>query len=215
MKMTTVVCSRCGMDAEKPKKEVTRSIKLGRPFFCGLSCAGFRLGNAYKHKLNAASSLKSREGWKYVELESALKHVVHEFEFSLGRFVFDLCLQDKLILVEFDGKNHKHHRDLAKDAYANSEGYTVFHLNIDDTHIISAALFRKHFNYKGETQMASRTAEGKHTKRFIIEVGWENGIWKRSCNEGLKGFFGTREEAQAALASGVKSEFLLYRVRQK
>ena len=62
--------------------------------------------------------------------------------------------------------------------------------------------------------MHSRTAEGKHTKRFIIEVKQDDG-WHRSVNEGLEGFHPTRESAQAALAVGTKSEILPYRIRQK
>ena len=64
--------------------------------------------------------------------------------------------------------------------------------------------------------MASRTADGKHTTRFIIEVqGVEDGIWVRSGNDGLTGHFPTREAAQSALDTGYKSEGLVYRIRQK
>ena len=64
--------------------------------------------------------------------------------------------------------------------------------------------------------MASRTAEGKHTTRFIIEVQYVNdGIWVRSGNDGLTGHFPTREAAQSALDTGGKSEGPVYRIRQK
>ena len=68
--------------------------------------------------------------------------------------------------------------------------------------------------------MQSRTLEGKHTKRFIIEYKdpvYGNGKWNRSENDGLEGFFATREEAQAAIdpAKGLISDTLDYRVRQK
>ena len=65
--------------------------------------------------------------------------------------------------------------------------------------------------------MASRTAEGKHTTRFIIEVRYygNDGIWVRSGNDGLTGHFPTREAAQSALDTGDKSEDLVYRIRQK
>lgn len=64
--------------------------------------------------------------------------------------------------------------------------------------------------------MASRTAEGKHTKRFIIMVK-SVGDYSRSGNDGLRGFFATKEEAQAALdpQKGLISEGLTYKVRQK
>ena len=66
--------------------------------------------------------------------------------------------------------------------------------------------------------MQSRTLEGKHTKRFIIEFkNMIDGKWSRSQNDGLQGFFATREEAQAAIypAKGLISDTLEYRVRQK
>ena len=62
--------------------------------------------------------------------------------------------------------------------------------------------------------MASRTAEGKHTTRFIIEVRYGND-WVRSINDGLTGHFPTREAAQAALDTGDKAKCLVYRIRQK
>ena len=57
--------------------------------------------------------------------------------------------------------------------------------------------------------MTSRTAEGKHTTRFIIEVqGVEDGIWVRSGNDGLTGHFPTREAAQSALDTGTSLKVL-------
>jgi hypothetical protein len=75
-------------------------------------------------------------------------------------------------------------------------------------------------NFKKEkhNDMTSRTPEGKHTKRFIIEFkNPDENKYSRSCNRGLSGFFYTREEAQAALApeKDLATENLTYRVRQK
>ncbi len=39
MKTTTVPCRYCSSTVTKPLKEVTRSLKRGREFFCGISCA--------------------------------------------------------------------------------------------------------------------------------------------------------------------------------
>jgi len=67
-------------------------------------------------------------------------------------------------------------------------------------------------------RIPSRTAEGKHTKRFIIEVqSSSTGKWHRSVNDGLTGYFATREEALAAIDpnEGLASSILAYRVRQK
>jgi hypothetical protein len=68
--------------------------------------------------------------------------------------------------------------------------------------------------------MVSRTAEGKHTKRFIVEVFHTVfNTWKRSRNDVVSGFFPTRKEAQAAIDSGLYTgrtlKYLKYRVRQK
>ena len=46
--------------------------------------------------------------------------------------------------------------------------------------------------------MASRTAEGKHTTRFIILTkGYEGLVWTRSIS--MPGFYATKEEAQNAI----------------
>ena len=60
--------------------------------------------------------------------------------------------------------------------------------------------------------MASRTAEGKHTTRFIVEVQvGKDSVWVRSANDGLTGHFPTRKAAQAALdPERVSSEGLTY-----
>ncbi len=66
--------------------------------------------------------------------------------------------------------------------------------------------------------MVSRTFEGKHTTRFIIEMHLEaSNRWQRSSNDGLTGFFSTRAEAQARLSpeNDYTSQGIKYRVRQK
>lgn len=56
----------------------------------------------------------------------------------------------------------------------------------------------------------------RHDKRFIIEAfGEASKTWFRSGNDGLRGFFATRADAQTALDSGDKSEGTKYRIRQK
>ena len=64
--------------------------------------------------------------------------------------------------------------------------------------------------------MSSRTAEGKHTTRFIIEIKGEGGKWTRSAAP--NDFYTTREDAQAAIANHIASGSgvgLKFRVRQK
>lgn len=62
--------------------------------------------------------------------------------------------------------------------------------------------------------MKSRTAEGKHTPRFIVQFTSEGGNIYRSGNRGLRGFFATRKAAQAAIAT-YGSQGIDYKVRQK
>ena len=59
--------------------------------------------------------------------------------------------------------------------------------------------------------MTSRTFEGKHTTRFIIELKGGDGKWIRSMF--LKAHYPTRDEAQAATAKGDPK--ITYRVRMK
>jgi hypothetical protein len=69
-----------------------------------------------------------------------------------------------------------------------------------------------------QVRIPSRTAEGKHTPRFIIEVYMEaSQRWVRSSNDGITGYFATRDDAQFALSHtlGYASTDLKYRVRQK
>ena len=67
--------------------------------------------------------------------------------------------------------------------------------------------------------MASRTAEGKHTTRFIVlKKSSNNGDTKFVRSINIPEFFHTREAAQAAiLERGVKNPVgtLEYRVRMK
>ena len=60
--------------------------------------------------------------------------------------------------------------------------------------------------------MVSRTFEGKHKTRFIIEIKDAEGKYFRSSF--LRKFYPTREEAQAVIDTKGSST-LTYRVRQK
>lgn len=63
--------------------------------------------------------------------------------------------------------------------------------------------------------MKSRTADGKHTKRFIVLVkaDFEN-KYSRSSNNVIEGFFATKEKALKAVKL-YGSTGLTYKVRQK
>lgn len=64
--------------------------------------------------------------------------------------------------------------------------------------------------------MKSRTEDGKHTKRFIIEYfSPVINEYRHSGNDGHEGFFETREAAQAALTPESTNDGFKYRIRQK
>lgn len=80
-----------------------------------------------------AKGLRTREWWKYIDLDAYLKRkkIAHVFEFSIPqtRRIFDLALVDLKVLVEFDGGEHSCARqrkiDHQKDSLAKRRGWRV------------------------------------------------------------------------------------------
>jgi very-short-patch-repair endonuclease len=201
MKTVKVICEFCKQEVTKPQKEVTRSLKRGRKFFCGLSCAASFTNTARRTKvitklcpecgmefstkdtkkattycsvqcsnlnknnflteagreaqrqvglankgnlLTTAETLKIREAKKYAELEKNLYTVKHEFEYALNGFVFDLCIPDTRILIEFDGKYHRRIKqketDAKKDLVAKACGYKLIRIQTDENPIPFSAI---------------------------------------------------------------------------
>jgi len=74
-------------------------------------------------------TLKRREAWKYALLEEALAGRSHEFEYRVGKYIFDLVLLDTKVLVEFDGGDHQAEPqkslDKRKDQAAKKAGFMV------------------------------------------------------------------------------------------
>lgn len=115
------------------------------PTFCSRGCAStgsvtpYRRRRAQEHgKRNlphnastTAAALRSREAWRYEQVQEflACKNVKHQFELPLGNFIYDLGLLQHKILVEFDGKDHTYESqrrlDERKDRYALNLGWTV------------------------------------------------------------------------------------------
>lgn len=92
--------------------------------------------------MSSSETLKHREAWKYIALEAYLVKAnrKHEFEFSLGEYVYDLALFDQKILVEFDEPWHhcpkQQEIDVKKDAYGKTAGFSVIHLNVKPMSVI-------------------------------------------------------------------------------
>lgn len=64
MKLSTVTCHHCGMEFERPTKEVTRSLKLGRPQFCTQSHATMYFESLRPEGLSTTSTRRrARKIW--------------------------------------------------------------------------------------------------------------------------------------------------------
>ena len=146
-----IMTCKCG-------KEFETSTKRKAKRHCSNSCAskysvtekrrsgnkkGGILSSSLQHmELLASKSLKSREGWKYKKLIEFLNFQKEKFEFEklLGKFVFDLALIKRMILVEFDGKYHRSLSqikiDIKKDKLAKDNGWTIFRVNVKENSII-------------------------------------------------------------------------------
>jgi very-short-patch-repair endonuclease len=81
-----------------------------------------------------------------VELERALAHRNHQFEFPIEDRVFDLALLDVGVLVEFDGPYHSSPsqmpRDEEKDDLARRYGFVVVRKAVVPASIIGVETIR-------------------------------------------------------------------------
>lgn len=80
-KKTVVVCEWCGKDVSKPTKEVTRSIKIGRKFFCNNSCS-MHFGNSLRTSYGSIEKNCALCGISFVTSENPNK---------TGRYCSRLC----------------------------------------------------------------------------------------------------------------------------
>jgi very-short-patch-repair endonuclease len=87
--------------------------------------------------------MKSREAWKYVELEKRLQ-VPHEFECEIGDYIFDLVLPCTMVAIEFDGPDHRIAKQRLEDAEkthaAEALGYTVIRRAVKRATVIPRAV---------------------------------------------------------------------------
>ena len=127
--------------------------------FCSRACASAgsvtplrherarAVGLAAAHRLRhdvslIASGLRSREARRYARVEKILVDggIEHQFEFPLGRYIYDLCLFGRKLLVEFDGKYHLSQRqrlvDAQKEASAARLGWMVKRLAVNQGEVI-------------------------------------------------------------------------------
>ncbi len=83
---------------------------------------------------------------KYAEIRDFLgsAKIAYEFEYRVGRYIFDLALPDRHLLVEFDGPEHRTpsglRRDVRRDATAFQAGWQVFRIPVRARQIVPASL---------------------------------------------------------------------------
>jgi len=136
------------------------------PTYCSSSCASKgsmsesrraaqRQGGLDKagNLISASQTLKIREDWKYKKLKHLLSFLDEnfEFEYSIPPYVFDLCLIDRKILIEFDGTDHcgiQIHIDNAKQKVAEDIGWKVIRYRVQDKAIINPELLYSLLKYK-------------------------------------------------------------------
>lgn len=133
--------------------------------FCSRSCASAgsvnearrqaakKTGLQHRDNLSISKGLKNREAWKYVKLKKFLEFqdVDYEFEYDVGEYIFDLCLPDMMILIEFDGEYHRGKfammRDRDKDTEANELGWNVIRVKVKSNTIIETEVLYKIFKH--------------------------------------------------------------------
>lgn len=131
-----IPCPTCGDVMETSSKKRARK-------FCSRSCASSGSVTAYRREAqrkaglqhmgnlcDVSDTLKKREGWKYDQIRLKLQNEgrVFEFEYRIGRWVFDLALLDAMVLVEFDGPSHAGKQadlDQMKSVDGRSAGFAV------------------------------------------------------------------------------------------
>jgi len=153
-------CAKCGATFVTKKHRGKWSI------YCSRSCAS--AANVTESRRNAARKtgkqnlrpssvitaaelMKKREAWKYAEIAPVLRPIRHEFEYPLESSIFDLCLFDEGLLVEFDGKNHNYSDqigiDSRKEAEAKKFGYKVLRIQVDESSVIPESVGKEILGY--------------------------------------------------------------------
>ena len=80
-----------------------------------------------------ASSLRSRESWKYKKIKQYLidNKINYQFEYVIEKFIYDLALIDLKILIEFDGPYHEWLDDNNKDILALSYNWKIIRIKTE------------------------------------------------------------------------------------
>ena len=96
--------------------------------------------------LAAQRMLRTTQFYKYSDLNIFLRSIGESYNFEYiipgTHFIYDLCLHDRRILIEFDGKSHTNKAvklgDLEKELIAEENGYLLERISVDDNLVIPA-----------------------------------------------------------------------------
>lgn len=135
----------------------TRTGKLEAKF-CSRSCASS--GSMTEKRINKAKEtgkrsnnfstssiakgLRTREAWKYEELDKYLKsnNTNYQFEYCIDNSIFDLAILDQKLLIEFDGSYHQDSRqqirDDKKEQVAISNGWQLKRIQVENNTVIDS-----------------------------------------------------------------------------
>ena len=127
--------------------------------FCSRSCASVSSVTAYRREVariwglkhmgmlhSPQETLSKREMPKYAEIRPFLesKGLAHAFEYQIGRYVFDLALLERRMLIEFDGPEHRMpsglERDAKRDAVASSAGWRVLRIPVKTGQVVPVSM---------------------------------------------------------------------------
>lgn len=157
-------CARCG------DTFITKKHRGKWSIYCSRSCASAsnvtesrreaarKTGKQNLRPSNlttAAELMKKREAWKYAEIAPMLQFIRHEFEFPLESCIFDLCLFDSGLLVEFDGKDYNYSDQIEidgrKEAEAKRFGYKVLRIQVDESSVVPLTIGEQILGYARTT----------------------------------------------------------------
>jgi very-short-patch-repair endonuclease len=101
--------------------------------------------------ITTAETLRKREDWKYVKVKNLLTFLGEnfEFEYSIPPYVFDLCLLDRKLFIEFDGAYHSGKQlliDAAKQKIAEKNGWKILRIKVSTNTIVDPEFLYKILN---------------------------------------------------------------------
>jgi very-short-patch-repair endonuclease len=135
--------------------------------YCSAGCA--TKGSMTEHRMSQAriygkknsmylqrtcDTMLQRESWKYVDLEKFLAYanIKFKFEHPVGKYVCDLFLPERNLVIEFDSDYHNSQKqkeyDKIRDEFLLSRGITVVRVPTEYNSVIPVSAIYSVVNYK-------------------------------------------------------------------